>query len=153
MKWFEWTERSALEGSFHCSHERQADTGGTVLLHVPSFFHAQALSVQRLIFWIMIRAGKSTISWVDFDTWSLLWQGTVAPGAKAVCLLHGHLGWNFLWVKCCQSSCNHLIKQAFLWCFWSKWEEKKIFDTCMFQCYVLHVRAAVLMFSDQSWRR
>lgn len=61
---------------------READTGSTVILHVPSFFHAQALSVQRLIFWIMIRGGKSTISWVDFDTWSLLWQGTVARGPK-----------------------------------------------------------------------
>lgn len=51
--------------------------------------------------------------------------GNSSPGAKAVCRLHGRPGWNFLWVKCCQSSCNHLIRQALLWCFWSKWEEKK----------------------------
>lgn len=36
--------------------------------------------------------------------------------------------------------------------FLVKMGEKK-FDTCMVQRYVLHVRAAVLMFTDQSWKR
>lgn len=53
LKSFQWTKRRALEVNFHCSHERQ-----TTATHSPpcSFIPC----VQRLIFSIMIRTGKST---------------------------------------------------------------------------------------------
>lgn len=64
-------------------------------VRVPSFFHAPAISVQRLIFWLMTRTGKSKnilrVTW----THDLCYDSEQLPWAKAVCLLHDDLGFSF----------------------------------------------------------